>query len=719
MGLCLSGSIAILWMGHPRSTFTLDRRPRLRTIKSPWGVDVLQPQVLVENLHVHQCLALFMSQSCVGSFAFLETPWGAYTRKLPWWKAVSKHGFDIRLDQCRYGTAYLKPTGLLCNSKQFKVLGKRCRRDHVHTPFNSSSSGRTYHYPEELCLEFAQLCNCLATAQSTSNPSKADFSARVDSPKHNDPVDDAGLFESEVETVDLRDHRGAQRFVSHLWSTQLAESLPWTVARRYKFARTNHINVLECHVRKTLLHLAPMDCRLVNFQDSMVTLGATAKGRSSSAALNSILRQDMSLQLAKNVYVCGIHCPTWALRADDPSRQRQVRPARAQLPQWLLLLKSGSLNNAQDLLDACSDTPRSWGRWLLFCQAAFLAASGQYDSIGDWTQNALRPKRQKGLGQRPSHRGYCANQENVVASIPDLDSGRRHGCSTNSSFGIHLVSILEEYGKVLYERGASRRTFAETVNCVVQHFPYLKSFMAGPWNLLTTWETIWPGKVHPPLPLPLMKALVCTAVAWGWIRISLLILIGFYTLLRPCELLALKVSDCLLTSETGCDDVIFLKLRLVKSRTRGARLQNVRLDVPFVVSFLKKCLRTLMPKEPIWNGSSALFRSRFQHLLVATTGNANLCVPSSLRLGGATFWFRTWQEDLPRLQWRGRWMHMKTLAHYIQEVGCINILEALSPCSRQKMFQLADLCESACEEVQVEADLTSQVWRLVQQFKRS
>ena len=435
MGLRLSGSIAILWMGHPRSTFTLDRRPRLRTIKSPWGVDVLQPQVLVENLHVHQCLALFMSQSCVGSFAFLETPWGAYTRKLPWWKAVSKHGFDIRLDQCRYGTAYLKPTGLLCNSKQFKVLGKRCRRDHVHTPFNSSSSGRTCHYPEELCLEFAQLCNCLATAQSTSNPSKADFSARVDSPKHNDPVDDSGLFESEVETVDLRDHRGAQRFVSHLWSTQLAESLPWKVARRYKFARTNHINVLECHVRKTLLHLAPMDCRLVNFQDSMVTLGATAKGRSSSAALNSILRQDMSLQLAKNVYVCGIHCPTWALRADDPSRQRQVRPARAQLPQWLLLLKSGSLNNAQDLLDACSDTPRSWGRWLLFCQAAFLAASGQYDSIGDWTQNALRPKRQKGLGQRPSHRGYCANQENVVASIRDLDSGRRHGCSTNSSFG--------------------------------------------------------------------------------------------------------------------------------------------------------------------------------------------------------------------------------------------------------------------------------------------
>ena len=41
-----------------------------------------------------------------------------------------------------------------------------------------------------------------------------------------------------------------------------------------------------------------------------------------------------------------------------------------------------------------------------------------------------------------------------------------------------------------------------------------------------------------------------------------------YALVRPCELIALKVSDFLVGSETGCSNVIFIKLQLIKSRTR-------------------------------------------------------------------------------------------------------------------------------------------------------
>ena len=84
--------------------------------------------------------------------------------------------------------------------------------------------------------------------------------------------------------AELRDHWGAQRFVSHLWSKHLAEALPWKVVRAYRFRKPNHINILECHAHKTLMRMFPRDCRLVTFQDSMVTLGATAKGRSSSKA---------------------------------------------------------------------------------------------------------------------------------------------------------------------------------------------------------------------------------------------------------------------------------------------------------------------------------------------------------------------------------------------------------------------------------------------------
>ena len=61
----------------------------------------------------------------------------------------------------------------------------------------------------------------------------------------------------------------------------------------------------------------------------------------------------------------------------------------------------------------------------------------------------------------------------------------------------------------------------------------------------------------------------------------MLLLIGFYALLRPCELLALRVQDFLAQHETGFPAAYFIKLTLVKSRT-------VRLDIPFVVSFLQR-----------------------------------------------------------------------------------------------------------------------------------
>ena len=282
---------------------------------------------------------------------------------------------------------------------------------------------------------------------------------------------------------------------------------------------------------------------------------------------------------------------------------------------------------------------------------------------------------------------------------------------------IEVAIRLEEYGRVLYERGETRRNYAETVNVVVQRHPFLRTFLAGPWRLLTTWETLCPSKVHPPFPLPLLKAAVTTALAWGWHRFALLMLIGFYALLRPCELIALRVSDCLMASETGHCSAVFLRLQLVKARTRGARQQSVRLDVQFVVSFLQRSIKTMAPQEKLWPYSSYLFRKRMQQVLQECCSLPDVCMPSSLRPGGATFWFREWNEDLIRLQWRGRWMHFKTLAHYIQELGCVNVLDSLSPAARLKVHCLANLCESACNEVELSADLNTQVEWLVAKFR--
>jgi hypothetical protein len=272
---------------------------------------------------------------------------------------------------------------------------------------------------------------------------------------------------------------------------------------------------------------------------------------------------------------------------------------------------------------------------------------------------------------------------------------------------IVVVEWLEEYGKHLYESNSSRRNYAETINVVQQLFPYLKPMMAGPWQLMTTWESLHPSQIHPPLPFPLLQAMVAVAVSWRWIRAALMLLLGFFGLLRPVEVCSLKVEDCIRSTETGCVNVVFLRLIETKSRTRGARHQSVRVDEPFVIAFLEKCLSTMQPKERIWPHTVSLFRTRFSQLLERACGHSKICLPSSLRPGGATFFFRQWNEDIPRLQWRGRWLHLKTMLHYVQELGSINILEKLSSSQRHKVFQLANLCLQCLTEVRVAPDMFS------------
>ena len=68
------------------------------------------------------------------------------------------------------------------------------------------------------------------------------------------------------------------------WVVELASSLPFRERLRYRFKKSGHINVLESRTYKTWVkHLAPeaLDSRAVGLLDSRVTLGATAKGRSS------------------------------------------------------------------------------------------------------------------------------------------------------------------------------------------------------------------------------------------------------------------------------------------------------------------------------------------------------------------------------------------------------------------------------------------------------
>ena len=231
----------------------------------------------------------------------------------------------------------------------------------------------------------------------------------------------------------------------------------------------------------------------------MVTLGANAKGKSSSVALNRLMQKSTALSLAKSVYIAGIHCPTWPIRADDPSRQNRLRPSRLPLLFWLLALKRGDLANAQHSLDQCSGLLGP-GVGLLLGQSARLAAAGGVRSVGAWSLATCYSSKPPGLGPWPSN---CAKQQPSGNNVVQEELEARPLPEMARWDPIQVVALLEEFGRVMYEKGSSQRNYAETLNIVVQRFLYLKSFLAVPWKLLTTWESVWPGKVHLPMPVPL------------------------------------------------------------------------------------------------------------------------------------------------------------------------------------------------------------------------
>ena len=130
---------------------------------------------------------------------------------------------------------------------------------------------------------------------------------------------------SDTPTVESKN---ARRFVSHLWSVQLSEGLPWKPCAKFSFRHSSHINLLEAQVRKVLAKRVAAGCRYIVLQDSKVCLGAFNKGRSGSERLNRILGIEAAYQLAKDVIAAAMGDCTSSTRAYARVRSSTLEYAR-------------------------------------------------------------------------------------------------------------------------------------------------------------------------------------------------------------------------------------------------------------------------------------------------------------------------------------------------------------------------------------------------------
>ena len=158
--------------------------------------------------------------------------------------------------------------------------------------------------------------------------------------------------------------------LSDEWISELVDSLPFKEDLRCKFHRPGHINVLEARMFKTFqkraARLRPNSHR-VGLLDSRVTLGAVAKGRSSSPARCRILQGTLPYTLGGGLYSGNLRVYSSKNRADGPSRNRPVDAPSKEVPVWYQDLCNGEHSRFACVVASsrCSKLAARWLRLLL------------------------------------------------------------------------------------------------------------------------------------------------------------------------------------------------------------------------------------------------------------------------------------------------------------------------------------------------------------------
>eukprot|EP00438_Fugacium_kawagutii_P011201 Skav235781 [mRNA] locus=scaffold3426:8173:9867:- [translate_table: standard] len=471
------------------------------------------------------------------------------------------------------------------------------------------------------------------------------------------------------------------------WHHELCEFLHFHEQFRYKFKRPGHINVNEIRTYKSwiksLAKVSP-DTRFVGLLDSRVTIGAAAKGRSSSYALTKVLKGCVAYIIGGGLYPGLLHCYSQDNRADDPTRQRAVRGPSREPPGWFRALERGD-PEPFDKVCAAAKFEKNPARWL-----RFLLLLG-----GDIERNP---------GPRP--RGPLDMRVGFAPATAD----RMHRClqmfmdwcndelqipwESVSSDIQALVFAVRGFGMHCFESGLPRYHFVYAITAIQDRWPQAKPYMTPAWQVDRKWQIHEPGACRAVLPPSVIRAACCVAGLWGWLNWSAMVLLGFSAMLHPSELLALCRKDLIFPRDVGFDSPsLYIRVRDPKT-ARFARRQHGRVDDCEVIWFVEQIYGDLPAATKLYPGSMGLFRRQWncvmQRLGVPVTQSAHGATPGVLRGSGATYLYQQ-TEDLAWVAWRGRWARTRTLEFYLQEVGAFVLVHSLDAVSRARISELSDL----------------------------
>ena len=120
--------LAIL-LEPPCTTYSIIRRPALRSRSVPFGFDPSNPQTQVGNQLAGRACQIHYIAAINYVAAMLETPFSSLLKHLPFWKSAAALPCvrQARVDSCRFGSPHLKSFRMLCAHVVPDQINRRCQ----------------------------------------------------------------------------------------------------------------------------------------------------------------------------------------------------------------------------------------------------------------------------------------------------------------------------------------------------------------------------------------------------------------------------------------------------------------------------------------------------------------------------------------------------------------------------------------------------------------
>lgn len=548
--LAYNGHIREWHAGPPCWSFGTLRHPRLRSKQQPEGFNMRDPVTCEQTLLAVRTAFLLMLALKSGSFISCEQPGGSVMFELHAFRVLVELGCWItKFSFCSYGAGFQKLSKWLHNKPWYVALEGPCSCAYKNRHFTVQGSftraaldlfrsrckpnivevyGREPRVGEPVSSFSASyplpLCRIMAAGSAVAHKVSGEGEAVQMPPSA--PVDGG--------TDGLRPWREDPE-----WIEDICETVTFRELFRYKFHQRGHINCLECRVYKSWLkHCAKARprSRLVGLLDSRVTMGAAAKGRSSSRALSRILKSSLGYVLGGGLYPGALHCRSAWNRADGPSRDQPVPGPTRPEERWITDLKSGDFR-AFDLRFRSALWTRPLGRWVRL----LLLIAGDVERHPGPLDSSQRPYTPRG-------------ELDLMGGFARATSLRMRRCLELFAawcvkvVGLTLEEVLSQAdttnlalrgcGLSLFREGKPRYLLVYAITAIQQVKPEFRRQFSGAWQVDFKWQIEEPGQCRAVLSAPVFRAILGLALLWKWDCFAGAIVLGFgwlYAVVTLCS----------------------------------------------------------------------------------------------------------------------------------------------------------------------------------------